>query len=194
MAACLLGMAVACAVFFPLKPRRREHIPPLGWWFFVIVGVGIGFYGMSHATAPSFSTPITAIGRAYDSIQVQHGRDREQGFRFVLDGGRSIPIETHIALPGWGVPEIFNGRELRVVYFDQQDRALKNEAIEIEILSGEHAGYRESFDARPNGRWLAVPIGATLAIFGYLGLKYMKDDEVKAAAERDKAAAQPASN
>jgi hypothetical protein len=57
----------------------------------------------------------------------------------------------------------------------------KNEAIDIEILSGKNAGFHDSYDARPFGKWLGIPIGAALGIFGFVGLRYMKDDAESAA-------------
>jgi hypothetical protein len=53
---------------------------------------------------------------------------------------------------------------------------VKNEAIEIEILSGKDAGYHDSRDARPVGAWLGIPAGAAFGAFGLFGLKYRKDD------------------
>jgi hypothetical protein len=84
-------------------------------------------------------------------------------------------------LQGCGRPEVFNGRTFRVVYLQSSKRALKNEAIDIEILSGRDAGFHDSVDARPVGMWLAIPIGAALGAFGYFGLRYRKGDETSAA-------------
>jgi hypothetical protein len=47
------------------------------------------------------------------------------------------------------------------------------------ILSGENAGWEDSLDARPLGIWLEVPIGGLIAGFGYLGLRFKKDDLAK---------------
>lgn len=71
------------------------------------------------------------------------------------------------------------------MYLDDSDRFLKNEAIDITIQSGKHAGFHDSVDANPTGAWLAIPIGAALLGFGFFGLKYMKDDAIAAAADDD---------
>jgi hypothetical protein len=54
---------------------------------------------------------------------------------------------------------------------------MKNEAVDIEILSGRDVGFHDSVDARPTGTWLAIPIGAALGAFGYFGIRYKSDDE-----------------
>jgi hypothetical protein len=100
-------------------------------------------------------------------------------------GLRLLNIETEIILPGWADPAIFNGRTFRVVYLQDTSRALKNEAIDIEILSGEHSGYHEFLDARPFGKWIGIPVGAAFLGFGLMGLKYMKDDAQSAASDED---------
>ena len=139
-------------------------------------------YGLAHSTAPSFAPRITAVGKAYDHVELRQGRDTHYGFHFLPDeNGEPVDIETSIILPGWAVPEVFNGRTFRVVYLQSSKRALKNEAIDIEILSGRDAGFHDSVDARPVGVWLAIPIGAALGAFGYFGLRYRKDDETSAA-------------
>src|SRR5580704_13554056 len=173
---CLLGFGAAVAVFFPLGAKRRARILALAWWLCLILGAATLMYGLFHSTAPSFATRITAVGKAYDHVQRQLGRDTYYGFRFEPDGGKSVNIETEIILPDWNAPAIFNGRTFRVVYLQDSKRILKNEAIDIEILSGEHAGFHGSLDARPAGEWLGIPAGAALFGFGFLGLKYRKDD------------------
>jgi hypothetical protein len=108
-------------------------------------------------------------------------------FIFLPDeGGEPLDVETSIILPGWAVPEVFNGRTFRIVYLQSSKRALKNEAIDIEILSGRDAGFHDSVDARPFGVWLAIPIGAALGAFGYFGIRYRKVDEISAASDGDR--------
>ena len=179
-------MAVALAVFFPIGAKRRAGISPIVWWLFLLLGLVTCMYSLSHSTAPSFATRITAVGKSYDYVERTRGvypyRENYYGFRFVPDGGKPVNIETEIILPGWADPTIFNGRTFRVVYLQDSKRIPKNEAIDIEILSGKHAGYHESLDARPVGAWLGIPIGAALGAFGLLGLKYRKDDAVSARA------------
>jgi hypothetical protein len=182
-----LGAGPALAIFFLLHARRRAWIPLLAWWLFVALGSVFLFYGVSHSTVPSFARRITAVGKAYDHVDREiytgYHHDTIYGFRFVPDEGNPINIETEIILPKWGIPAIFNGQTFRVVYLDDNDRTLKNEAIDITILSGINAGFHDSLDARPAGKWLAIPIGAALGIFGFFGLKYMKADEISAASE-----------
>jgi hypothetical protein len=144
---------------------------------------------MSHSTIPSFAARITAVGKAYDYVQREihtgYHHDSIYGFLFVPEGGQPIDIETEIILPGWADPAIFNGRIFRVVYLQDTKRTLKNEAVDIEILSGKHSGYHESLDARPFGTWLGIPVGAAFLGFGLFGLKYMKDDAKSAASGKD---------
>jgi hypothetical protein len=182
----LVGMAAALAVFYPLGAKRRASIPSSLWWVCLGLGIVLCFYGLSHSTAPSFATRITSIGKAYNHIELRKGRDTYYGFRFVPDdGGEPVDIETSFILPGWAVPEVFNGRTGRVVYLQSSTRALKHEAIDIQILSGRDAGFHHSVDARPFGSWLALPLGAAFGAFGYFGLRYKKNDGKSAASDSD---------
>jgi hypothetical protein len=187
MVCALLGGGPALAFFFFLRAKRRAWIPPLAWWLSIGLGVVICFYGMSHSTTPSFSSRITAVGEAYNyverEIHTSYHHDTVYGFRFVPEGGAPINIETEIILPDWGSPADFDGRIFRIVYLNDSKRVLKNEAVEITILSGKHAGFHDSLDARPFGSWLAIPIGAAFATFGFAGLRYVKDDADAAASD-----------
>jgi len=187
MGCCLLGFAPSLAVFYLLRPKRRAWIPPFAWWLSLGLGVVIFFYGMSHSTMPSFSTRITAVGKAYSYVQreIQTGYHHTTiyGFRFLPEGGEPINVETEIVLPDSYHPADFDGRTFRIVYLKDSERVLKNEAIDIVILSGKNAGYHDFLDARPFGSWLAVPIGAAFFAFGFAGLKYMKGDADAAASD-----------
>jgi len=177
----LLGLAVALAAFFALGARRRAVISRVVWWSCLCSGVIVCGYGLVQSTAPSYAPRITAVGKAYNHVEVQQGRDTHYGFDFVpIDGGVPVHLETSIILSGWAVPEVFSGRIYRVVYLQDKTRALKDEAIDIAILSGRNAGFHKSVDARPLGTWLAIPIGAALGAFGGFGLRYKKDDELSA--------------
>lgn len=186
---CLLGAGLTAAIFFLLGAKRRAWIPRLPWWLYFLLGTVPMFYGLSHSTIPSFSTPITAIGKAYAFVQrgsyARHGRYwREfvyEGFRFVPEGREAIDIETNIRLPDGGIPMDFDGRTLRVVYLKDSYRVLQNEAVDITILSGKHTGFHDSRDARPFGSWLGLPIGAAFIALGYLLYYYGKDDAESAA-------------
>ncbi len=149
------------------------------------------FYGMSHSTMPSFSTRITTVGKAYDYVEREihtgYHHDTIYGFRFVPEGGEPTNIETEIILPDTAHPTIFNGRTFRIVYLDDNKRVLKNEAVDIAILSGKNTGFHDSLDARPGGKWLAIPVGAAFGIFGFGGLRYMKNDAMAAASDDDDA-------
>ena len=146
---------------------------------------------MSHSTVPSFSKRITAEGTAYDYVEreIHTGYHHETiyGFRFVREGDEPINIETKISLPDTAHPAIFNGQVFRIVYLNDNERVLKSEAIEIAILSGEHRGFHNSLDARPVGKWLAIPTGAGFGVFGFVGLRYMKNDAIAAASDDDDA-------
>jgi len=182
--ASLLGIAVSVSVFFPLGAKRRSYIPLAIWWFCLILGGITCLYGLSHSTAPSFAPRITSIGKTYDYVEHRQGRDTYYGFRFEPPGGESVNIETAIILPDWNSPALFDGRTFRVVYLQDTKRTLKNEAIDIEILAGQHAGYHGSLDARAVGAWLGVPIGSAFLTFGLFGLRYRKDDVVSRAGDR----------
>lgn len=194
MVCSLLGAVPALAVFFLLRPKRRAWIPPLGWWFFLALGAVVFFYGMSHSTVPSFAPRVTSVGWVYDymerEVHTGYHHDTIHGFRFAPEGGGGggpINIETEINLLDAAHPEIFDGQLFRIVYLNDNERALKNEAIDITVLSGEHKGFHDSLDARPVGRWLAIPIGALFGIFGFFGLRYMEKDAIAAASEDDDA-------
>src|ERR1700739_83726 len=178
---CLLGTVAAMAVFIPLGAKRREWIPPLGWWLCFTLGLVVGSYGMTHATAPSFATRVTAVGKIHKYIERSAGRNSYFEFSFMPDDGNTINMRSNISFPYWSDPSILDGRKFRLVYLQDSDRFMENEAIDLEIVSGRDAGFHYSLDARPVGIWLAIPIGAAFAIFGFAGLRYMKDDAVSAA-------------
>jgi hypothetical protein len=79
---------------------------------------------MFHSTLPSFSTRITAVGRAYDYVEREihtgYHHDTIYGFQLVPEGGQPIHIETEIILLDAAKPAIFNGRILRVVLSRRQ--------------------------------------------------------------------------
>jgi hypothetical protein len=136
-------------------------------------------YGLSHSTAPSFATRITQTGKASAFVEQRYGRDSKFTFRFSPGGERAIQLDTHIIVPHWGNAEVFDGRTLRITYLNDSSRTARNEAIDIVILRGENAGWEDSLDARPLGIWLAVPFGGLIAGFGYLGVRFRKDDLAK---------------
>jgi hypothetical protein len=176
----LLGFGPALAIFFLLGAKRRVRIPSLALWLSFILGAVICFYGLFHSTIPSFSTRISAVGKAYDYTAREGYRgDTTYGFRFVPEGGEAINIHTRILLPHRGM----DGRTCRVVYLKDDNRRLQNEAVDITILSGEDIGFHDSLDARPFGSWLAIPVGGAFFGFGILGLRYRKDDANPAASD-----------
>lgn len=188
MGFCLLALGLTAVIFFLLGAKRRAWIPRLPWWLYSLIGMVPIFYGLSHSTIPSFSTPITAVGKAYAFVwrgsNSRHGHQYE-GFRFVPEGGEPINIETDISLPDGATPTDFDGRTLRVVYLKDTYRVLRNEAVDITILSGRHTGFHDSLDARPLGSWLGLPIGAVFVALGYLLFYYGKDDAESAASDTD---------
>lgn len=146
MVCSLLGAAPVLVIFFFLGANRRAWVPPFAWCLSIAVGVIVWFYGLSHSTVPSFSHRITAVGKAYDHVdrEIYSGYHHETvyGFRFVPEGGNPVNLETQIILPYWNTPAIFDGQSFRVVYLDDAQRVFKNEAIEIDILSGRNAGFQ----------------------------------------------------
>jgi hypothetical protein len=142
----------------------------------MIVGSTVCIYGLSHSTAPSFAPLVTASGKASAFMEQRFGRNSKFVFVFVPESGNPINIETHIIVPHWGNAEVFSGRTLKIKYLSDRSRSVSNEAVDVEILSGDDAGWHDSLDARPFGIWLSIPIGATVAGFGYLGLRFRKDD------------------
>lgn len=186
MGFCLLGAGLTAAIFFLLGATRRAWIPHLPWWLYLLLASGPIFYALSHSTIPSFSTPVTAVGKAYDYVQrgsYSRYSSRYGGFRLVPEGGVTINIETKISLPDGGTPADFDGRTLRVVYLTDSHRVLRNEAVDITVLSGKHTGFHDSLDARPLGSWLGLPIGAALIALGYLLYYYGKGDAEPAASD-----------
>jgi hypothetical protein len=185
----LLGVGPALVAFSLLRPKRRVWIPLLCWWLYLILGSVIGFYGMFHSTVPSFSNRITNVGHAYDYVKREiytgYHHNSIYGFRFVPDSGEPIQIETEIILPDTALPTIFDGQTFRVVYLADDNRVLKNEAVDIEILSGENAGFHHSLDARPLGAWLAIPFGFAFVAFGFAGLRNRKSDAIAASSEEN---------
>jgi hypothetical protein len=103
----------------------------------------------------------------------------------LLEGGEPTNIETEIILPDWGTPANFDGRTSRIVYLEDSKRVLNNEAVDIAILSGKHAGFHDPLDVRPFGRWLGIPAGSAFFGFGVTGLKYMNDGAKSAASDVD---------
>jgi hypothetical protein len=176
----LLGLGPALAIFFLLGPERRLRIRP-SWWLSLVLGFPIVLYGLFRSTVPSLAIPITAVGKAYDYVYrvspARHGNDYGV-FRFVPQGGDDLNIETHIILPG-GI----DGDTFRVTYLKDGERVLKNEAIDITILSGAHTGLHGSVDARPFGHWLTIPIGSAFIVLGYLLFYYGKRDIAAANAD-----------
>lgn len=173
---CLLGCGVGSVALWLLGPQRRAGISLLTWWSCMIVGATVCMYGLFRSTTPSFAPRVTASGKASAFIDQKYGRNSKFVFRFVPEGGKPINIETHIIVPHWRNAEVFSKRTLKVTYLNDRSRSVSNEAVNIEILSGDNAGWHGSRDARPFGIWLAIPIGATLAGFGYIGLRYRKKD------------------
>jgi hypothetical protein len=186
----MLGMFASLAVFYPLGAKRRARIPRFVWWISIVGGSIVAIFGLQYATVPSFAPRVTAVGKAYNHVEVRRGRDTHYGFDFVPSGSEPIHLETSIILPGWGNPDVFNGRTFRVIYLQSTTRPLKNEALYIEILFGRDTGFHDFVDARVAGIWLAVPIGAAFVSFGVFGLKYKDDDEKKAWQTHEEASSQ----
>lgn len=174
-----LGLIPTLVIFFALGPRRRAWIPPLAWWLSIAIGLLMLIYGDVHSTAPSFGKRVTLEGKLYDFVE-RGTRDSYFAFHFQPVTGKPIGMETQIFFPHWGDPSIAAQRTFRVVYIQDGNLTLHNEAVDIEILAGPDAGFHDSLDSRPTGAWLFIPFGAILVSFGVLGLKYMKADAAAA--------------
>jgi hypothetical protein len=174
MLSVFVAFAVPLAVVLSLNSRLRASVPLVVWWFFSILGFVLIPYSLSVSTSPSLAPRVAAVGKAYDCVDKSIGRTTKFGFRFVPEHGDPIDIETLIIIPGWANAEKFNGRIWRIVYLEDRDRDPKNEAIDIEIVSGDHAGWHDSRDARPFGFWLGIPAAIALMCFGILGIRFRK--------------------
>lgn len=175
----LLGVGIALAIVLLMGSARRSRTPMYVLWALLVSGVVTCIYGLSHSTAPSFAAQVSRIGTSSAFVEKSIGRSSKFVFVLVPASGSPINIETHIIVPHWGNADVFSGRTLRVTYLDDPARSVSNEAVRIEIVSGENAGWRDSIDARPFGVWLAIPLGSMIAGFGYLGLRYRRDDLTK---------------
>ena len=187
MVCSLLGAGPALAIFF-LLAQNAEHgfrlLPGGSFWPWEPL---FGSMEVSHSTVPSFSRRIRRWARLMTTwtgkfipatittrytafvscLTEETHQHRNSNHPSILEHSRN-----------------FRRTIFRVVYLKDDQRVFKNEAIEIEILSGRNAGFHDSYDARPFGKWLEISIGATLGAFGFAGLKYMKDD-AKSAASSD---------
>jgi len=65
----------------------------------------------------------------------------------------------------------------RVTYLDDLSRALKHEAVSVEVLSGERAGWTGWVDSRPFGLWRGVPAGFVLIFVGVVRAESNRRDE-----------------
>lgn len=150
---CLLGIAPALAISYCFGPKGRAYIPSVLWWTSLGAGALMIVCGLAYTTTPSLAPRITLVGKAYDFVWRQNG-DSTLSFSFLSEEGvQPIYLETSITVPGWGHPEVLNGRIFRVAYVQRSVRPLKNEAIDIEILSGRDSGFHHSVDASPAGLW-----------------------------------------
>ncbi len=136
MVCSLLGGGPALAIFLVLRAKRRAWIPPLAWWLFLALGAVVFFYGMSYSTVPSFSTRITAVGKAYDyvdrEVHTGYHHDTIHGFRFAPEGGEGggpINIKTEISLPDTAHLAIFDGQVFRIVYLNDKRKSLEERGI-----------------------------------------------------------------
>ncbi len=172
----LLGFGIAFGIVMPLGAVRRSRIQKYVWWVLLVSGATICMYGLSHSTSPSFGRRVSSVGTASALVEQKVGGDSKFVFAFIPSNGQPVNLQTRIIVPHWGNAEVFQRRTLRVTYLDDPARSVSNEAIEIEIVSGENVGWRDSLDARPFGVWLAIPIGAMIAGLGYIGLRYRRED------------------
>jgi hypothetical protein len=55
-------------------------------------------------------------------------------------------LKLKSSFPIGGTPANFDGRTSRIVYLEDSKRVLNNEAVDIAILSGKHAGFHDPLD------------------------------------------------
>jgi hypothetical protein len=172
----MLGLALGMILFYSLGAKRRVIIPPSVYWTCIFAGVLAVIYGLSHATAPSFARRVTVTGPTDNCTQIKTGKSFKTSFSILPSGANPLRLETNIILPSWADPQSFNGRIFKVTYLDDPDRSVGDEAIDITILSGKHAGFHDAKDARLMGSWLGIPSGAALGAFGLFGVRLRKSD------------------
>jgi hypothetical protein len=174
----LAGFALAGGILFCAYADRATALftaPKLAWWPCVILGGVVGLVAAVQSTDPSFAPRITVTGRAFGCYTEHIGRSYKNLFRFEPASGGQISIQTKI----WGpmcraTSKYFDDRTYRIVYLDDTKRSVSNEAISIEVISGKDVGCHDDLDARPLGKWLGVPIGASLAYIGLFGIRARK--------------------
>ncbi len=166
---------IALLVFIGFLLRRvaqKYTLVGLAWWFVGLLGFAVAGISGAHSTRPSSAPRQTVIGRVQDCTEHVRGRaNYTYTFQLDSDGQNSIEIATRIKPPlCWREDSSgFRSDIYRVVYLDDPTRDLNHEAIRIEVLTGKHAGWSGSVDARPFGLWLGIPAGILVIIAGGIG-------------------------
>lgn len=142
------------------------------WGSVCLAGFACAGFSAPYTTLPSTAPHVSIKGVARDCVRHVVGRDNyTYSFQFEPFAGSPLNISTNIDAPiCWNDSQRgMDGRVYRIIYLDDPTRNLKNEAIRIEVIAGQNAGWHKSVDARPFGLWLALPFGFGLIIVGGVG-------------------------
>jgi hypothetical protein len=158
-----------------LDARRRLAVPLGVWWLLVFAGIGVAVVSAVNSTMPSLAPRTVIEGRADFCARVETGRGRRALTKFVIrfqpeTAGKGGPIELESSFNApmcWRSNRGNDSQRYRVTYLADNHRALDNEVVQIEVLSGQDTGWRDGVDARLFGVWLGIPAGFGL---GYMAL------------------------
>lgn len=167
-------IVVELALLAVLVRRAAMKYTKMGliWACVVLAGFATAGFSGAKSTTPSSAPRSTVSGVAQDCVQRQFGRSNYT-YSFLLLPSDAPPVRmaTRIKLPlCWnGTQSGTDNRLYRVVYLDDPNRTLKNEAISIDVLEGNNAGWHDAVDARVFGLWIGVPLGILLIVIGGIG-------------------------
>ena len=151
--------------------KKYTHIG-LMWSGVCFAGFAVAGFSGAKSTAPSSAPRVTVTGLAQGCIEHRIGRGNyTYSFSISPAGGSPVQLTSRIKAPFcWtGTASDFDARVYRVVYLDDSNRNLKNEAIRIDVIGGQNTGWHGSVDARPFGLWLGIPGGIACIIIGGIG-------------------------
>ena len=144
----------------------------LTWWSLSLAGFVLAGFSGAKSTVPSSAPRVTITGLAEGCVRHVIGRGNYI-YLFQVKPLQGLPVSVATRIkspPCWSDDSLgSDGRVYRIVYLDDANRKLKNEAISIEVIKGQDAGWRSGVDARPFGLWLGIPAGVALIIWGGVG-------------------------
>jgi hypothetical protein len=171
----ILALIALLFVIAMLVRNGAKKYTPAGliWALLCLMGFGLAGFSGANSTTPSSAPRTTLTGAAANCIEHRRGRGSFT-YSFVLTPTTGVPVrlETRIKAPicwqGGGTGS--DAAEYRVVYLDDQDRDLRNEAIQVDVVHGQNAGWQGAVDSRPFGLWLGIPAGLALIVVGAIGM------------------------